>query len=90
MRTAKTLIRLGGCPGRSESSLGAHSLLVLSCCGLNPYLGQKMHILILIFSLNISPPLPWSHSNNSFLKFYQDVSILFFFFLLEKSKKCSV
>ena len=23
--TAKTLIRLGGCPGRSESSLGAHS-----------------------------------------------------------------
>ena len=24
-RTAKTLIRLGGCPGRSESSLGAHS-----------------------------------------------------------------
>ena len=29
--TAKTLIRLGGCPGWSESSLGAHfSLLVLS------------------------------------------------------------
>ena len=26
MRTAKTLIRLGGCPGLSESSLGAHSL----------------------------------------------------------------
>ena len=26
MRTAKTLIRLGGCPGRSESSLGEHSL----------------------------------------------------------------
>ena len=25
MRTAKTLIRLGGGPGRSESSLGAHS-----------------------------------------------------------------
>ena len=31
MRTAKTLIRLGGCPGWSESSLGAHAtLLVLS------------------------------------------------------------
>ena len=31
MRTAKTLIRLGGCPGWSESSLGAQvSLLVLS------------------------------------------------------------
>ena len=26
MRIAKTLIRLGGCPGWSESSLGAHSL----------------------------------------------------------------
>ena len=25
MRTAKTLIRLGGCPGWSKSSLGAHS-----------------------------------------------------------------
>ena len=29
-----TLIRLGGCPGSSESSLGTHFiLLVLSCCG---------------------------------------------------------
>ena len=26
MRTVQTLIRLGGCPGWSESSLGAHSL----------------------------------------------------------------
>ena len=33
-RTAKTLVRLGGCPGWSESSLGAHAiLLVLSCAG---------------------------------------------------------
>ena len=33
-RTAKTLIRLGGCPGWSESSLGAtFILLVLSCRG---------------------------------------------------------
>ena len=33
---AKTLIRLGGCPGWSESSLGAKIiLLVLSCCGSN-------------------------------------------------------
>ena len=31
MRTAKTLVRLGGCPGWFESSLGARSLLVLSC-----------------------------------------------------------
>ena len=34
MRTVKTLIRLGGCPGWSESSLGARaSLLVLSWGG---------------------------------------------------------
>ena len=34
MRTVKTLIRLGGCPGWSESSLGAQDiLLVLSCSG---------------------------------------------------------
>ena len=34
--TAKTLIRLGGCPGWSESSLGAHAiLLVLSRGGSN-------------------------------------------------------
>ena len=33
-RTAKTQIRLGGCPGWSESSLGAHAIsLVLSRCG---------------------------------------------------------
>ena len=36
MRTSNTLIRLGGWPGWSESSHGAHStLLVLSCCGSN-------------------------------------------------------
>ena len=29
----RRLIRLGGCPGGSESSLGAQSLLVLSYCG---------------------------------------------------------
>ena len=28
MRTAKTLIRPGGCPGYSESSLGAHAILL--------------------------------------------------------------
>ena len=36
MRIAKTLIRLGGWPGWSESSLGAQViLLVLSCCSSN-------------------------------------------------------
>ena len=35
MRTVKTLIRLGGCPGWSVSSLGTHvSLLFLSYCSL--------------------------------------------------------
>ena len=29
MRTAKTLIRLGGCRGWSESSLGAHVILLV-------------------------------------------------------------
>ena len=34
MRTAKSLIKLGGCPGCSETSLGAQVIvLVLSCCG---------------------------------------------------------
>ena len=41
MRTAKTLIRLGGCPGWSESSLGAHAiLLVLSWGGSNKNTNQ--------------------------------------------------
>ena len=29
MQTGKTLIRLGGCPGWSESSLGAHAILLV-------------------------------------------------------------
>ena len=33
MRTAKTLIWLGGCPGWSESSLGAHAILLVMLCG---------------------------------------------------------
>ena len=38
MWTAKPLIRLGGCPGWSASSLGAHAiLLVLSCRGSNAF-----------------------------------------------------
>ena len=37
MRTAKTLIRLGGCPGWSESSLGAHSFCWF--CHVVPHLG---------------------------------------------------
>ena len=48
MRTAKTLIRLGGCPGWSESSLGAHSLFVLSCRGsiiCNTYISYKCKVM---------------------------------------------
>ena len=33
MRTVKTLIRLGGCPGWSESSLGAHAILFVLSWG---------------------------------------------------------
>ena len=33
MWTAKTLIRLGGCPGWSESSLGAHAILLVLSWG---------------------------------------------------------
>ena len=33
MRTAKTLIRLGGCPGWFESSLGAHAILFVLSWG---------------------------------------------------------
>ena len=32
-RTTKTLIRLGGCPGWSESSLGEHVILLVLSCG---------------------------------------------------------
>ena len=35
-RRAKTLIRLGGCPGWSESSLGAQVILLVLSCG-GPY-----------------------------------------------------
>ena len=42
IRTAKTLIRLGGCQGWSESSLGAHAILfVLSCGGSYAYYFQE-------------------------------------------------
>ena len=39
----QTIIRLGGCPNWSESSLGAHVILFLSCCGSNMvgYLNQN-------------------------------------------------
>ena len=33
MRTANTLIRLGGCSGSSESSLGVQVILLILCGG---------------------------------------------------------
>ena len=51
MRTAKILIRLGGCPGWSQSSLGAHAiLLVLSWGGSNLFEFWNTHILPNFFS----------------------------------------
>ena len=48
MRTAKTLIRLGGCQGWSESSLGAHAILiVLSWGGSN----EPSHEIMTLFVL---------------------------------------
>ena len=44
MQTAKTLIRLGGCPGWFESSLDAQViLLILSCCGADGFF--PVHVL---------------------------------------------
>ena len=50
MRTAKTLIRLGGYPGWSESSQSAHLIsLVLSCGGpLEGSFGPRQANLVLI------------------------------------------
>ena len=43
-RTANTLVRLGVCTGWSESSLGTHIMLVLSCYGSFPVVvDQDLH-----------------------------------------------
>ena len=57
MRTANTLIRLGGCPGWSESSLGAHAILLVLSRGGSNHLKQK----ILIISIHIQDQrkVPW-------------------------------
>ena len=74
MRTAKTLIRLGGCPGWSESLLGAHViLLVKSCCGSfynhafwNKYVLTRKNswfdsVLIIVAAGHISRTSVWTH-----------------------------
>ena len=53
MRTGKTQIRLGGCPGWSESSLGAQViLLVLSCCG-SYYETQRNRSNVILFQYSM-------------------------------------
>ena len=42
LSTQRRLIRLGGCPGWAESSLGAVILLVLSCCGSYTHLSVSL------------------------------------------------
>ena len=44
-RTAKTLIRLGGCPGWSESSLGAYAILLV-CAGSNHFWPKEFDIFL--------------------------------------------
>ena len=63
MRTTKTLIRLGKCPGWSESSLGAQAtLLVLSCGGsdLIIHVHESKILLIIRHSYCIVFILPFS------------------------------
>ena len=56
MRTVKTLIRLGGCSGLSESLLGAQViLLVLSCCGSNGLHLAKTQVSLHINTLTVGP-----------------------------------
>ena len=62
-RIAKTLIRLGGCPGWSESSLGAHSFcLFLSCRG------SYWHLAM----LNSSKSNSKSKGHNYFIRNYKE------------------
>ena len=50
MRTAKTLIRLGGCTGCSESSLGAHAILLVGC----REVAQATPVLVYMFSESLA------------------------------------
>ena len=62
MRTAKTLIRLGGCPGWSESSLGAHAILLFFSWG-GSYYADLFLLLIIqtmrtIFAMTTTAGVP--------------------------------
>ena len=74
--TAKTLIRLGGCPGWSVSSLGAQAiLLILSCCGWNLTLSFPMIFLFRVCRkgrgssgglLSMAQYDPWNYENSEY------------------------
>ena len=67
--TVKTLIRLGGCPGQSESSLGAQIiLLVLSWGG--------SFSILLLFCLGVLKPIIWSTLNKN----VDDFSLKYLFY----------
>ena len=57
MRTAKTLIRLGGCPGWAESLLGAHAILLVLAWGaqlLDSCVLKEKVLQLLNFHVNLS------------------------------------
>ena len=72
-RTAKTLIRLGGCPGWSESSLGAKViLLVLSWGGSKSFFLESTyaaHIHFIFFTFRKEPNMKsFNYANNIVLR----------------------
>ena len=51
IRTAKTLIRLGGCPGWSESLLGAQVVLLVLSCGGSIIISKYTRVTVLEFGV---------------------------------------
>ena len=50
MQTAKTLIRLGGCPDGSGPSLGAQVILFVLSCG-GSYDKQNLTLMIILYDI---------------------------------------
>ena len=68
--TAKTQIRLGGCPGWSESSLSAHLiLLVLLCCGSNAS-DNAFSGIICVYSLDVKMVLSHDVASESVITLF--------------------
>ena len=91
MQTPKTLIRLADAQADLSLRWAHIHCVVFVMSRLKSLFGKKNACFDIDLVLQYMSSFTKSHSNNSFLKFYQDVLILFFFFfLLEKSKKYSV